>query len=109
MILDKSQKTQRYSASTFLTHAGIPTYIDYKPAIAHNKIMIIDQTEVITGSFNYTSAAQTKNAENVLLLKGDHDSALVKRYLQNWRTRFQASLSADEYTPVKKHKPKTYF
>lgn len=48
VILDKSQRTQKYSSATFLKNVGIATFIDSKHAIAHNKIMIIDQEIVIT-------------------------------------------------------------
>jgi phosphatidylserine/phosphatidylglycerophosphate/cardiolipin synthase-like enzyme len=88
VILDKSQKTQKYSASHFLVHQHIPCWIDYKPAIAHNKIMIIDEKEVITGSFNFTKAAQNKNAENLLIIK---DPTLARLYLKNWQRRRQIS------------------
>ncbi|TLY47143.1 MAG: phospholipase D family protein [Gammaproteobacteria bacterium] len=84
VILDKSQKTQRYSASRFLVNQHIPCWIDYKPAIAHNKIMIIDEKAVITGSFNFTKAAQNKNAENLLIIR---DPALANLYLKNWQQR----------------------
>ena len=40
-------------------------------AIAHNKIMIIDQATIITGSFNFTKAAEEKNAENMLVIKSN--------------------------------------
>ncbi len=53
-ILDKSQRTEQYSSADFVLHAGIPTYIDDKHAIAHNKIMLIDGRTIITGSFNFT-------------------------------------------------------
>ena len=80
-ILDKSQKSERYTSATFVSNAGIPTYIDSKHAIAHNKIMIIDKETVITGSFNFTKAAEEKNAENLLIIK---DKALAKIYMENW-------------------------
>ena len=70
VILDKSQKTASYSSADFLRNSGIATYIDGKHAIAHNKIMIIDRECVITGSFNFTKAAEEKNAENILVIKG---------------------------------------
>ena len=41
VILDKSQKTQKYSSATFLYNQGIRVKIDAKHAIAHNKVMII--------------------------------------------------------------------
>jgi phosphatidylserine/phosphatidylglycerophosphate/cardiolipin synthase-like enzyme len=66
-----------------VSNAGIPTYIDDKHAIAHNKIIIIDQSSIITGSFNFTKAAEEKNAENLLVIRGD--DALVKKYLANFK------------------------
>ncbi|MGA3208054.1 MAG: phospholipase D family protein [Syntrophales bacterium] len=80
-ILDKSQRKEKYTAATFLANAGIPTYIDDKHAIAHNKIIIIDKETVITGSFNFTKAAEEKNAENVLVIKSKE---LAKEYMDNW-------------------------
>jgi phosphatidylserine/phosphatidylglycerophosphate/cardiolipin synthase-like enzyme len=68
-VLDESNNTAKYSAATFLLHAGIPTFIDAKHAIAHNKIIIIDGRTVITGSFNFTKAAEERNAENLLILR----------------------------------------
>ena len=68
VILDKSQRTEKYSSADFLANQGVPTMIDASHAIAHNKVMIIDSETVITGSFNFTKAAQEKNAENVLII-----------------------------------------
>jgi phosphatidylserine/phosphatidylglycerophosphate/cardiolipin synthase-like enzyme len=81
VILDKSQKTQKYSSATFLKNSRIPTFIDAKHAIAHNKIMIIDREVVITGSFNFTKAAEEKNAENVLIIR---NRDLARIYTDNW-------------------------
>jgi phosphatidylserine/phosphatidylglycerophosphate/cardiolipin synthase-like enzyme len=80
-ILDKSQRKEKYTSATFLVNAGIRTFIDDKHAIAHNKIMIIDKEMVITGSFNFTKAAEEKNAENVLVIKSKE---LAKVYIDNW-------------------------
>ena len=81
VILDKSQKTQKYSSATFLKNSRIHTLIDDKHAIAHNKIMVIDREIVITGSFNFTKAAKEKNAENVLVIQSQE---LAKRFFDNW-------------------------
>ena len=82
VILDKSQRSERYSSADFLAHAGIATFIDAKHAIAHNKVMVIDADTVITGSFNFTKAAESSNAENLLVL---HESPeLARRYAENW-------------------------
>lgn len=80
VILDKSQQTEKYTSATFLANAGIPTFIDDKHTIAHNKIMIIDKETVITGSFNFTRAAEEKNAENLLIIR---NKDLAKVYMDN--------------------------
>ena len=82
VILDKSQRTAQYTSASFLANSKIPTFIDVSHAIAHNKIMIIDGTTVITGSFNFTKAAEEKNAENLLIIKSEE---LSKKYLENWK------------------------
>ena len=81
VILDRSAKTDKYTEADFVAHAGIHTLIDAKHAIAHNKIMIIDGATVITGSFNFTKAAEEKNGENLLVI---HDVEMAKRYTRNW-------------------------
>ncbi|ACM18948.1 endonuclease Nuc [Geotalea daltonii FRC-32] len=81
-VLDKSQRSAKYTAATFLTNAGIPLLIDDHHAIAHNKIIIIDRNTLITGSFNFTKAAEEKNAENLLVIK--NNQPLILQYLQNF-------------------------
>jgi phosphatidylserine/phosphatidylglycerophosphate/cardiolipin synthase-like enzyme len=81
VIVDKSQTSERYSVLADLSEAHVPVFIDYCCAIAHNKVMIIDNHRLITGSYNYTKAAEAKNAENLLMLD---DAELAKAYLDNW-------------------------
>ena len=61
--------------------ADIRTLVDGDHAISHNKIMVIDNDTVITGSFNFTTAAETSNAENLLVIQ---DKTLAQRYTENW-------------------------
>jgi phosphatidylserine/phosphatidylglycerophosphate/cardiolipin synthase-like enzyme len=82
VLLDKSQRTQRYTVVDILIQAGIPTLIDASHAIAHNKVMIIDNEIVITGSFNFTKAAEERNAENLLIIRSKQ---LATIYADNWR------------------------
>lgn len=81
VILDR---TQEHKIGAYFAAYGIPVWIDYRPAIAHNKVMIIDGQTVITGSFNFTNAAQERNAENVLVV---HDRFLASQYQGNWKHR----------------------
>jgi phosphatidylserine/phosphatidylglycerophosphate/cardiolipin synthase-like enzyme len=81
-ILDRSQRSERYTLASFLANSGISTSIDARHAIAHNKIMIIDRSTVITGSFNFTRAAEEKNAENILIVKSKE---LAGIYIDKWK------------------------
>ena len=88
IILDKSQRTEKYSEADFTLHAGIPTFIDARHSIAHNKIMIIDGHEILTGSFNFTTAAEEHNAENLLVID---NSDLAAKYAMNWKAHLRHS------------------
>ena len=83
VLLDKSNETATYTAATFMLNAGIPTFIDDQHVIAHNKIMIIDQATVLEGAFNFTKAAEEKNAENLNVIKDS--PGLVKEYEANFQ------------------------
>lgn len=66
---------------------GVPVFVDSRHDSAHNKVMVIDAGSaspvVITGSFNFTHAAQFRNAENLLVFRGNRE--LTAAYLDNWR------------------------
>ena len=70
-----------------LAAEGIPVWLETRYAAAHNKVLLIDAPGahgiVITGSYNFTWSAQARNAENLLILRGN--PALVRRYLDNWQ------------------------
>ena len=99
VILDKSNRSESNSEAYLVVNAGIKTYIDSRHAIAHNKVIVIDEREVVTGSFNFTRAADEKNAENLLILKSP---SLAKQYLQNWRVHEGHS---DLYRPAGSNHP----
>lgn len=84
VLLDKRSigKNKEYSTATFFLNEGIPFKIDTAHSIAHNKVIIIDGETVITGSFNFTKAAEGANAENLLII---HDKKLGNRYTKNWQ------------------------
>jgi phosphatidylserine/phosphatidylglycerophosphate/cardiolipin synthase-like enzyme len=88
VILDKSQRGEKYSSADFVLHAGIPVSIDAKHQIAHNKIMVIDGTTVITGSFNFTKNAEENNAENLLVIRSPE---LAAKYTANWKAHLEHS------------------
>jgi phosphatidylserine/phosphatidylglycerophosphate/cardiolipin synthase-like enzyme len=72
-----------------LVAAGIALSLDERHESAHDKVMILDGEIVITGSYNWTLAAEHKNGENLLVIK-DHRLAGV--YAENWRRHADHSI-----------------
>ena len=88
VILNKSQRTEKYASADFVANEGMPTLIDATHAISHHKVIVIKGETVLTGSFNFTKAAQEKHAENLLIIR---DPALAAQYTQNWEAHRQHS------------------
>lgn len=69
-----------------LVKSGLPVFADAGHSAAHNKVIVIDadgpQPVLLTGSFNFTFAAQYRNAENLLVFRGN--PALAAAYRDNW-------------------------
>lgn len=88
IIADGEQAQKLENSKLALMHrAGIKIWLDAQHQSAHNKIMIIDEDSarpaLITGSMNFTYSGQFKNAENVLILRGD--KSLAASYAANWQ------------------------
>jgi phosphatidylserine/phosphatidylglycerophosphate/cardiolipin synthase-like enzyme len=93
VLADERQDRQlEGSVLTDLMRNGIPVWLDAKRASAHNKVMIIDAgtpaAVLVTGSYNFTYSAQRRNAENVLVMRGN--VALAGAFVHNWQ-RLRAS------------------
>ena len=97
IILDRAwlREPKKNQAILALVEAGIPIWIDDEPSIAHNKVMIIDDKKVITGSYNFTIAAARYNAENVLIITS---AELAEKYGNNWKERQKASKPLSDYS-----------
>jgi phosphatidylserine/phosphatidylglycerophosphate/cardiolipin synthase-like enzyme len=87
VLIDQEQfeKGAAFVARDLLA-ARVPVFLDARHAAAHKKVMIIDgqskDAVLFTGSFNFTHAAQSKNAENLLVIRAN--AALTQRYRENW-------------------------
>lgn len=79
IVMDRTQEKSRYSGLPQLKKSGIPCYIDTKGIrIQHNKVMIIDNELLLTGSYNWSRSAEIRNAENLLFIK--HSPLLITKY-----------------------------
>jgi phosphatidylserine/phosphatidylglycerophosphate/cardiolipin synthase-like enzyme len=92
----RQPRGNRYTGATYMANAGVPVFIDFQPAIAHNKVIVIDSHLVIGGSYNYTASAERRNAENVTFI----DSPEVAGwYLKNWQSRKEVSRTFRDTSP----------
>lgn len=82
IILDRSNEQENYSDLPLFLEQGLAPLIDAQHAIAHNKVMLIDQRTLVTGSFNFTHQAEGENAENLLVVKGHPE--LIRAYRENF-------------------------
>lgn len=81
---DRSGKS-RAALSSLVNASGQVRTIDVY-AIAHDKVWIIDGKTVLTGSFNFTTSAQTRNSENVLVNWDNPALAAIytQHFERNW-------------------------
>lgn len=82
VVLNESQRKSRSSVAGWLADNGIPVRFNNHYAIMHDKFIIIDDITLETGSFNFTKAAETRNAENVLVIHDDPKA--VADYTKQW-------------------------
>ena len=83
VVADAGSAKQGYSAIQFLANESIPVRINERYAILHHKFAVFDERDVWTGSENFTSSAEKRNAENALLLR--NQPQLAKQYGLEWR------------------------
>jgi len=86
-MVDAEQLSKVVSSTAHvLARAGVLVWKETKYQNAHNKTIVIDaetpSSTVITGSYNFTWTAQHRNAENILISRGNPD--LTARYVSNW-------------------------
>jgi len=76
-VFEKSQNSN-YSAYYELKNKGYNVVWDKNPYTMHHKVFIIDNSTVITGSFNPTGNGDKRNDENMMII---HDPEVAKKFL----------------------------
>lgn len=100
-VLADGEQTARAENSRIpqLLEAGIAVALEVRYAAAHNKIILVDAAEaggaVVTGSYNFTYSARLRNAENVVVLRGN--PPVLRAYLDNWKRHRAEAVSYEEF------------
>ena len=81
VILDRSYPFVQNSATYLVAIKGIPTFVDARHGVAGNNVIVIDRSTVITGSMPFSSDAEEKNADSLLIIASD---SVAGSYVGNW-------------------------
>jgi cardiolipin hydrolase len=74
-IDDRGNDIERLAAS------GVDVRIDRSPEHMHHKFMVVDGQTILTGSYNWTRSAETRNEENLVVLD---DPFLAGRFAEEF-------------------------
>ena len=82
-VMDASQvaSNQGTEYDRFI-QAGLDIRQDGNNGLMHHKVLIIDGKTVVTGSYNFTNAAETENDENLVIITS---TSLAQQYLDEFQ------------------------
>ena len=84
-VYETLASTSIYSDLKTFWCAGVPVRQDGNGSLMHNKVIIVDNSTVITGSLNFTAGANEKNEENVIIIDNPEIAALyLQEYAKIW-------------------------
>lgn len=83
--VNMSRKISRVALSN-LVKAGIPLRTSVTYNSLHDKVLIIDNNVVQTGSFNYSNSATNRNSESLVVMKDFPNVAAT--FKEHWRSRW---------------------
>ena len=80
VILDATAATNGYSKHNYLRENRIPVKVEDWGGKMHMKSALIDNKHLIIGSMNWTSAGESKNDENTLIIRNAKDASSYKDF-----------------------------
>lgn len=88
-VIDEEGNTRAKSLSAmrYITQHGVRLRTDNHYRIQHDKVIIVDDDTVETGSFNFAKSSEYLNSENVIVIHRAPE--LAKHYLAHWENRWQ--------------------
>ena len=66
--------------------AGLDVYVDGNEGQMHHKVMIVDGKIVITGSYNFSNSAETRNDETLVIF---HNEQIADFFLEEFQRVYQ--------------------
>ncbi|WP_261667123.1 phospholipase D-like domain-containing protein, partial [Erwinia mallotivora] len=89
IVIDEKGNRNRASmaAMNLIVNTGIPLRTNDRFPIQHDKILIVDNHTVESGSYNFSKAGASKNSENVVVVR--FVPAIASQYLSHWQSRWE--------------------
>lgn len=81
IMIDKNAEKKPYSLIQILRDRDIDIQVDQQAGKAHNKVMIIDNERVITGSYNWTDELFYNDSDVIVFIK---DTCVNQQFKYNW-------------------------
>ncbi|MBL7863265.1 MAG: DUF1669 domain-containing protein [Cyclobacteriaceae bacterium] len=81
IITDNDKSEDVGSDIDRLAHEGVAVRVDRTSNHMHHKFMVVDDSQVITGSYNWTLSAAKFNHENILLTR---EAGIIKAYVDEF-------------------------
>jgi phosphatidylserine/phosphatidylglycerophosphate/cardiolipin synthase-like enzyme len=69
VVMERREANGTGSEYPRLLGAGVEVRLDANPGLMHHKFMVIDGEIVVTGSYNWSAAAEEKNDENLIVIR----------------------------------------
>ena len=87
-VFDESQvnSQKQYTEYYKMLDSNMKVKLDGNPAKLHHKVFIIDNTTVITGSYNPTKGGTEKNDENIIII---HDQGIAAKFMKEFERVWQ--------------------
>jgi phosphatidylserine/phosphatidylglycerophosphate/cardiolipin synthase-like enzyme len=89
-IFERVGSETSFSELTRLFCAGLQVRQDGNKYILHHKVFIIDDTTVVSGSFNFSANAMTSNDENLIIIQ---DSDLAAQFVAEFNRRWAEAIT----------------
>lgn len=80
-VMESKRFNQQYNVYRMLNGTNVTAIADQNKYTMHHKVFIVDEDTVITGSYNPTKSGDSRNDENLLVIKDDD---VASRFLEEY-------------------------
>jgi len=104
VYVDGENADERYSKVSYMKRHGLKIKAESGEGLMHNKFCIIDNAKVITGSYNWTTSADLRNDENIVIIDSLPAVRLYRvQFEKYWLGTYEDEAFYSDKKRLKKH------